>query len=232
MISLGLLVCYLVQKKERFYLYAATFSFIFWDITYFTVRLQYPNLYFLLPIGYIFYLTYKDNVEENLVFCLAGSMIGINLALSSVSQMAGYSFNGLEFTIFQLLLGIAVYSAGIVSRNRGYLFSVIYKIFGYIVTFICVYLLAFKVVLEEWSGAVNNAYLFGSLILAGLIVLLVVDERKSANFKNKPDRIELVGLIAALAGSLILLISPLTVLLNTIMMNSVLVVFATCLCDI
>ena len=208
------------------FLYTACLSFIFWDITYFTVRLQQPNFYFLLPLGFMLYLTYKDNIEKNLVFCLAGLMIGINLALSSVSQLVNYPFNALQFTIFQSLLGISIYSAGIVSRNRGYLFPIIYKIFGYLVTFICVYLLAFKALLGEWAGAVNNVYLFGSLILAGIIALFVVDERKSGNFKNKSSRIELAALIVALVGSLILLVSPRTVLLNTIAMNSVLVVFA------
>jgi uncharacterized membrane protein len=226
LISAGLLACYLVQKEERAYLYTACLSFIFWDITYFTVRLQQPNLYFLLPLGFMLYLTYKDNIEENLVFCLAGLMIGINLAIYSVSQLVNYPFNGLQFTIFQLLLGISIYSAGIVSRNRGYLFPIIYKIFGYLVTFICVYLLAFKALLGEWMGVANNVYLFGSLILAGIIALLVVDEARSGNFKNKSNRIELAALIVALAGSLILLVSPRTVLLNVIAMNSVLVVFA------
>lgn len=226
LISAGLLVCYLAQKEERAYLYSACLSFIFWNITYFTVRQLQPNLYFLLPLGFMFYLTYKDNVEKNLVFCLTGLMIGINLALSSVSQVINYPFNALHFTIFQLLLGISIYSTGIVSRNRGYLFPIIYKIFGYLVTFICVYLLAFKALLGEWAGAANNVYLFGSLILAGIIALLVVDEGKSGNFKNKSNRIELAALIVALIGSLILLLSPRTVLLNTITMNSVLVVFA------
>ena len=226
LISAGLLACYLAQKEERVYLYTAGLSFIFWNITYFTVRQLQPNLYFLLPLGFMLYLTYKDNIEKNLVLCLIGLMVGINLALSSVSQTFNYPFNTLHFTIFQLLLGISIYSIGIVSRNRGYLFPVAYKMFGYLVTFICVYLLAFKALIVEWAGGANNVYLFGSLILAGIIALLVLDEEKFGNFKNKSSRIELVALVVALVGSLILLVSPRTVLLNTIAMNSALVVFA------
>jgi uncharacterized membrane protein len=56
-ISVGLLVYYVIQPKERVYLYTACLSFISWTITYFTVREQQPNLYFLLPIGFLLYLT-------------------------------------------------------------------------------------------------------------------------------------------------------------------------------
>jgi len=226
LISGGLLVCYLARKDERVYLYTACLSFIFWNITYFTVRQQDPNLYFLLPMGFMLYLTYKDNVEKNLVFCLAGLIIGVNLVFSSLSQSVNYPFNGLQFMIFQLLLGVVIYSVGIVSRNKGYLFPVIYKIIGYFVTFICVYLLAFKALLGEWVGAVNNLYLFGSLILTGIIALFVVDEIKSNNFKNKSNRIELAALVVVLFGGVILLVSSSAILLNVIVMNSVLVVLA------
>ncbi|MFH0917768.1 MAG: DUF2157 domain-containing protein [Candidatus Omnitrophota bacterium] len=226
LISAGLLAGYLVQKEERTYLYTACLSFIFWEITYFTVRQQEPNLYFLLPVGFMLYLTYKDNLEKGLVFCLAALIIGTNLALAAVSLAFNHPFNGLQFTIFQLFLGLAIYSAGIVSRRKEYLFPVIYKIFGYLVAFICVYLLAFKALLGDWARTANPVYLFGSLILAGMIILLMVDERRFGNFKYKSSRIELAALIVALVGGIILLISPHTVVLNTIAMNSVLVVFA------
>jgi uncharacterized membrane protein len=228
LISAGLLACYLARKDERGYLYSAGFSFIFWEITYFTVRQNQPNLYFLLPLGYMFYLTYKDKIEKSLVICLLGAMIGINLALSALSQMFNYPFDGLQFTLFQSFLGIAIYSAGIVSRRKGFLFPVLYKMSGYLVTFICVYLLAFKALLGEWGETANNIYLFGSLILMGVIALFVLDEIRSDNFKNKSSRIELTALIAAIGGSFVLLISPNTILLNTVVMNSVLVVFALC----
>ncbi|MFA6217789.1 MAG: DUF2157 domain-containing protein [Candidatus Omnitrophota bacterium] len=228
LISVGLLACYLAQKEERAYLYTACLSFIFWDITYFTVRQLQPNIYFLLPIGYMLYLTYKDTLEKNLVFCLAGLMIGINLALSSFSRMFNYPFDWLQFMVFQSFLGLSIYSVGIVSRRRGYLFPVIYKMFGYLVVFICVYLLAFKALLGEWTQTVNNIYLIGSLILTGIIALFLIDAVKCGDFKNKSRRIELTAILAAFAGNLVLLVSPHTLLLNTIVMNSVLVVFALC----
>jgi 1-acyl-sn-glycerol-3-phosphate acyltransferase len=174
----------------------------------------------------MFYLTYKDNIEKNLIFSLVGLMIGINLAIFSVYQLFNYPFNELQFTIFQLLSGLVIYSVGIVSRNRGYLFPIIFKMFGYLVTFICVYLLAFKAILDVWIGGANNVYLFGSLILVGLITLFLADERRSDNFRHKSRRIELAALVAALLGGVILLVSPHTIFLNIIVMNSVLVIFA------
>ncbi|MFA5117311.1 MAG: DUF2157 domain-containing protein [Candidatus Omnitrophota bacterium] len=228
MISVGLLACYLFRKQERAYLYSACLSFIFWNIAYFTVREGRPNLYFLLPVGYMFYLTYKDNIEKNLVLCLAGLIVGINLALSSFSYLFYYQFNGIQFIVLQSFLGLAVYSAGIVSRRRGYLFPVTYKISGYLVTFICVYLLAFKALLDEGGEASNSVYLFGSLALGAAIVLFMLDEIKSGNIKSRPDRIEFTAMAAALGGSLVLLMAPQAILLNTIVMNAVLVVFALC----
>ena len=226
LISAGLLVYYLIQKEERIYLYAACISFIFWNITCFNVRQLQPNLFFLLPIGFISYLTYKDNIEKNVVLCLIGLMVGINLAFSSIYQLGNYPFNGLQFTIFQLLSGVLIYSVGIASRDRKYLFPVIYKTFGFLVTFICVYLLAFKAFLGQYAGKLNNVYLLSSLILVGIIALLVVEENRLGNFKKKSNRIELAALIITLIGSLVLLLSPNTVLFNTIIMNSVLLVFA------
>jgi uncharacterized membrane protein len=228
MISVGLLACYLFRKQERAYLYCACLSFIFWNIASFTVKEGRLNLYFLLPIGYIFYLTYKDNIEKNLVLCLAGLMVGINLALSSFSYLLYYQFDGLRFIAFQSFFGLAVYSVGIVSRRRGYLFPVTYKISGYLVTFICVYLLAFKALLGEWEEASNSVYFFGALALAGALVLFVLNEIKSGNIKSKPERIEFTAMAAALGGSLVLLMNPQAILLNTIVMNAVLVAFALC----
>ena len=226
LISAGLLAGYLAKKEDRAYIYASCLSFIFWNIAYFSARPLQPNLFFLLPMAVMLYLTYRDNLEKNLVLCLAGLIIGVNLALSSISQLCNYPFNGLQFTIFQLLSGILIYAAGIVFRSRKYLFATTYKILGCMITFICVYLLTFKALLDELMTIENSVYLYASLILAGIIALLMIDENRSGNFKNKANRIELTALITALLGGIILTISPHSVLLNTMAMNSVLVVFA------
>jgi uncharacterized membrane protein len=225
-ISAGLLAYYLIQKEERAYLYTAALSFIFWNIAYFTVRPQQLNLFFLVPIAVILYLTYRDKIEENLIFCLAGLMVGLNLALSSISQLFGYPYNAIQVTVLQSLLGIAIYSAGIISQSRGRLFPELYKIFGYLITFVCVYLLAFQALLKEWSAAPNTVYFFSFLLIALIIAALIADEARKGCFKDKAGRIELTALTAVLIGNIILLVNTSPVLAKILAANIILVIFA------
>lgn len=225
-ISMGLLAYYLAQKQERVYLYTACLSSVFWTITYFTVRQQQPNFYFLLPMGFMIYLTYRDNLGENLVMSLIGLVIWINLSVYSISQLLGYQYNALNFTTFQSLLGIVIFITGIISQSRKYLFSTIYKILGYLITFICIYLLSFRAAQETWQGPAERVYFSSSLFIAAIIALLLYDRAKSGYFKHKAARLELLALVAALMGSIILLTNPNTVFLNTILINGVLIVFA------
>lgn len=225
-ISAGLLAYYLLQKEERVYLYTANLSFIFWAITYFSVRQLQPNLYFMLPAGLILYLTYKNSLKENLIISLVGLLVWLNLSLYSFSRLLGYGFDALGFVILESFLGITIYITGIISKNRGYAFSGAYKIFGYLVTFIVAYLLAFQSFLQQWAREINNPYFFSCLFLAAFIMLLLFNEGRSGCFKNKASRIELAALLAALAGNIILLAIPKAVFINTVAANSVLVVFA------
>ncbi|MFA5411366.1 MAG: DUF2157 domain-containing protein [Candidatus Omnitrophota bacterium] len=226
LISAGLLAYYLIQKEEFVYLYASGLSFIFWTITFFTVRETLPNFFFLTPMAVILYLSYKNNVRENLVICLVGLLVWLNLSLSSFSRLHGDKFNIINFIVLQSLAGMAIYIAGIISRNRGYLFFEIYKVFGYLVTFVCLYLLSFRGMLDAGAGEiVNNAYFIGCLLLIAVMALLVIDETIKGHFKNKAAYLELAALFAALAGNLILL-SNASVGIGTLAANAVLVVFA------
>ena len=226
LISAGLLASYLLRKEERAYLYAATVSCMSWDIVFFEARMQHPNFYFLVPIGFLFYLTYKDKVEKNLPLCLVGLMLGLHLALCSISERFHVQISPLQGIIFQAVLGMAAYTAGVVSRRKGYQFSLVYTVFGYSVAFICFYILAFRAVLDDQGAVTGNIYLFASLILTGIIALFITDEIKSEGFNVKANRIELSALIAALAGIMVISLTPKTALLNTVVMNAVLLVFA------
>lgn len=226
LISVILLAYYILTKEEQVYFYASSLSFIFWEITYFTVREQQPNIYFLVPIAVILYLTYKDKIRENLAMCLVGLMIWLNLTFSSLSQMLGYEFNYLSFIIFQLFAGIIIYIAGIISKNKGYAFPEIYKIFGYLITFICSYILAFWAVLEAASDKLNPVYFFSCLFFCGVVVLLLLDIARSGYFNSKSGKLELTAIIAALFGNIILLVNPQAVFINTMLINAVLIIFA------
>ena len=226
-ISVGLLVYYFFRKEERWYLFAATVSFMFWDIAFFVTRQQHPNFYFLLPIGFLFYVTYKDDVEKNLPLCLIGLALGLHLGIHALSECFHFQVSPLQSMIFQMVLGIAAYAVGIVSRRKGYRFSSIYKVFGYIVTFAGIYFLAFRAVLENWAQtALVDGFYFVSLFIIGVILLFIGEDVKSKNFKIKANRIELFAVAATLAGTTLVLASPKTALLNTVVINAVLLVFA------
>ncbi len=226
LVSAGLLIYYLIQKEEFVYLYAACLSFIFWTITFFTVRGMQPNFYLLIPMAIILYLTYKDRIRENLIMCLVGLMVWLNLSLYSFSQIFGYKFNIINFIVLQSLAGMVIYIIGIISKNRGYAFFEIYKVFGYLVTFVCTYLLSFQAMVELRAGErINNVYLASCLFLIGVMALLVMDEARKGYFKNKASYLELSALLTALLGNLILLTSP-SVFTCTLAANAVLVIFA------
>ena len=225
-ISAGLLAYYFIQKEERVYLYTACLSFIFWTVTFFTVREQQPNPFFLLPIGFILYLTYRDDIKENLIICLVGLMIWLNLTLASLSQIWGYEFDPLNFIVFQSFLGIIMYNIGMISKRRGYLFFEIYKVFSYLVVFVCTYLLSFRLMLETGIGKVNQVYFYASFFVAAIIMLLMIDEARGGHFKNKDVRLELGALIAALIGNGVIAINPQLISINTFVANAILVIFA------
>jgi hypothetical protein len=224
-ISVGLLAYYAIQKEERVYLYTACLSFIFWAITFFTVREQQPNFYFLLPMGLILYLTYRDNIKENLVICLIGLMIWLNFVLASLSRLLGYEFVGGSI-IFQSFLAIIIYNVGIISQKRNFLFFDIYKVFGYLIVFACTYFLSFRSILERGGAELNQAYFYGSLFVLAVIMLLMIDEAREGYFKNKDTRLELVALVAAVLGNVITMIYPQSISVNTVVANAVLVIFA------
>jgi hypothetical protein len=171
-------------------------------------------------------LTYKDNIKENLVIWLVGLMIWLNLTLASFSKMRGYEFDILNFIAFQSFLGVLMYIIGIIAKKKEYLFFEIYKVFGYLVVFLCVYLLSFQAILEGGTGKVNYVYFYVSLFILAVTALLVINEARGDYFKNKDTRIELAALFAALLGNSLMITNPQGVSVNTVVANVVLVIFA------
>lgn len=225
LISAGLLLYYLYRSEEKVYLYTAGLSFIFWAITYWTVRPSQPNFYFLLPAAYLLYVTYKDNIKENLVIWLAGFLVWLNLLLASFSRIWGCPFDLLNFMVFQSLIGILMYVTGMIAGKKGYLFGETYKVFGYLVVFLCIYLLSFRIILED-TGQTNYVYLCASLFAAAVAALIALDKVREGYLKSKGARIEMTGLAVALLGNGLMLANPQGVSVNVVVANAALVIFA------
>jgi len=226
-IGLGLLAYYLLQKNERGYFYAASLTLIFWAISYYAKHQLKPNYYYLLPAGFILYETYKEKIKENLVIFLAGLLIWMNLLLTSFSQMQYYGFDIINFISFQALTGAILYIAGMYSKNNGLPFSDVYKVFGYLVAFICVYILSFRGVLESTTASENQVYSCGSFVMIatiGTFIAYAMLQRRY--FKSRPDRLELAALLALFLGASLLSKYPQAIKANLIMINAALVIFA------
>ncbi len=228
LIGAGLLVYYLRNPAERIFLYSANVALIFWTITFTTVR-DVPNFLFLPVLVLLTGLSYKDNLSKNMLLCLLALVLWLNLTLHSFSKILDYKFEfSVSLIVLHSLLGIVFYIIGIMSKNRGRLFFELYKIFGYLLTFACVYLLSFPDVLKGAASLVNPLYLNGCLVLAGAIILLLFYEFRQGGFKNKLIQMELGTLLAAFAGHMLVLVNPSAVILNTLIGNTVLVIFALC----
>jgi len=226
LISLGLLGYYLLDGKKRPYLYAATISFICWAITYLTVRPTAPNLFFIIPMGGILYITYKDKSEENLLIALIGAYIWAHLMLYSFSRLFYQELSFVSYFILQLLLAMLTYIAGVISENEKYLFARIYKGSGYLLTFMCIYILSFRGVLEASNRAMDSVFFFFSFGITAAIVSWSVTAAQRGYFKSKVSQLELASLMSILFASAIATYNPFLIAANVVVLNAALVILA------
>ncbi len=224
-ISLGLLAYYLFNRQERGYIYAATIALIIWSVTYFLADKRDPNLYFLLPIAFVFYITYKDGLRNNLVLALVALTVWLNLLVFSFPGI-GHGVNMAHMAVFQVILSCIIYSLGVISLNRNYQFADVYKSLGAVIAFIYVYLLSFRGLFESWSTGDNLYYLVGSFILLGLAMLLIFDQFKSGYFIKKAARLELGALLSVILGCAFVLTKTGLYPVNVFICNALLLIFA------
>ena len=223
-ISVGLLGYYIIKKGEKFYLYSTSVSFIFWAFTYLNIRAKQPNFYFLVPLGIMFYLTYKDKLKESMVLCIGSLIIWINLTLYSFSQILGYKINSFDTVLLHSFIGLMLYNVGILSQNKEVEFSKIYKLLGFLITFVCVYFLSFKGIFQKLDQ--NLLYFYICLFLAVMTAILGIYDFIKGYFKNKADRLELTALIMVFLANLLFLFSANTAVINTMFANILLISFA------
>lgn len=119
-----------------------------------------------------------------------------------------------------------VYLAGMVSDKKGRPFVETYKLFGYFVSFAALYTLSFRSVLQYWQEASNPAFLTFGLGTAAGMLLGVGWAVQAGYFKDRISALELSALAALLVASLMLLLSPGNVSVNTVVVNAALVALA------
>ncbi len=225
-ISIGLFLYYIIKKEEKFYLYSASISFVFWAFTYLNIRTKQPNFYFLVPLGVMFYLTYKDKLKESIVLCVGNLIIWINLTLYSFSQILNYKINTFDSVLLHSFIGLVLYSTGILSQNKEVEFAKVYKLLGFLITFVCVYFLSFKGIFQKLDQNLLYFYICLFLAVMAAILILGIYDFIKGYFKNKANRLELTAVMMVFIANLLFLFSAKTVVINTMLANILLISFA------
>ena len=101
-----------------------------------------------------------------------------------------------------------------------------YKIFGYLVAFLCTYILSFQGVLLGMDMARNPLAMFVLVNLIAIILLWVLWGMKKEFFRSKSALLELEAMLVILFSGAILLLAWQGVSLNTVVVNAALVIFA------
>lgn len=220
-IASGFIIYFLYRQTERVYLYAATFSFIVWAGAFYSSHNTWPNIYFLLPLSGIMYVTYTYRSKINLALCLLGLVIWQNLLLCSFSAMAHSEIDEAAFFIFQSLLGIILYIAGIMSEKKFSFFEGIYKIAGIAMIALATYVVTFQGVLDDVFKERNIVYLFASVFAAGIITAYLIDAVRSRALNKRTVVLECAGFLVVMVGGLFIMAYPSWISLNTVVANAV-----------
>ena len=225
-ISAGLVVYYLLRRGIKDYLYAATVSFIAWDITFMQTWGSIPNIYFLVPLAGLLYLTYKDESKENLALWLLSFMVWANLVVVAFMHNFNQEINYPFLIIFQSMLALAIYGAGNLARFRGHSFEEVYRSFGAIIALAATYVLTFQTVFQDQQSLHwQSAYLVASFLIFPLI-LGSVGAKFKKYFENRQGQLEFAGICLIAGANVFILINPQAIAFNTFLTNAVLAAVA------
>jgi uncharacterized membrane protein len=221
-ISAGFVCWYLLRRNIKEYLYAATVSFIAWNITFTQVWDKIPNIYFLVPLGGLLYLTYKDESKENLALWLLSVMVWANLVVAAFMNNFNQGINYPFLIIFQSMLALAIYAAGNLARFRGHAFEEVYRGFGAIIALAATYVLTFQGVFQDQPGGYwQSAYLTaGFLVFLGILALVAAKAGKY--LENRQGQLELAGICLIALANVFLLTNPQAMAFNTFLTNAAL----------
>ncbi|MDD5259450.1 MAG: DUF2157 domain-containing protein [bacterium] len=223
--SAGLLVYYLWVKKQEIFLLAAALCFPLWLIAFFMIRQATPNFYFLLPLTLLFYLSYKAKSQVAASINLASAVLWINLVLAAYLNITRQSYNIISFSLLHFLVGSILFTIGMLHKGWYEEYVPLYKISGFALCSIFAYLLAFKQVYTAALPA-PGLFFFSSQAALVLLILLAAIAGWQGYFNHKNGKLELIGLLLSVSGAVLILLNPAQPLLNTVVANFILVVFA------
>lgn len=224
--SAGLLVYYLWVRKQEIYLLAAALCFPLWLVAFFVIRQTTPNYYFLLPLALLFYLSYKAGSKAVVTINLVSALVWLNLTLAVYMNIVRQANEFISFSLLHSLIGAVLFAIGMLHKNWHEEQASIYKFTGFILCFIFAYILAFKEVFVSRRPLAPGIMQFNSLFMFLVFIALMAILFWQGYFKNKIGKLEFIGLLVSTVGSMLILSNPAAALVNTIIANIILVVFA------
>ncbi len=223
LISAGLLGYGYFKKEEPFYLRAATISFLCWAITFFLIRNDFPNIFFILPLWLLLRISRENDDMPNVALTLLCGLVWFDMLFYSYSKVWNFHYN---FVMLQMASGLAIYLIGIFLKIKNIASYYIYKIFGYLVGFIFIYAAAFESFAHYLDEALFPLFTKILMFLLALILLGILVAGKRGYFREKAHRFELAGMGLMIAAMVTFIFYPHNVALALFVANAVLFLFA------
>jgi uncharacterized membrane protein len=224
--SVGFLVYYLWFRKQELYLLASSLCFSIWLVTFFLIREAVPNYYFLIPLSMLFYLSYQAKSRVAVALNLASALVWLNLILAVYMNISRQSYNIISFSLLHSLIGIILFAIGMLHKDWNEEYSPLYKITGFALCFVFVYILSFKQIFASVNLPEPGLFFITSLLIFAVFLMLMTVLGLKGRFSIKSGKLELIGLLLSVSGSMLILLNPAQALLNTVIANIVLIVFA------
>lgn len=223
LISAGLLGYGYFKKEEPVYLRAATISFLCWAITFFIVRNDFPNVFFILPLWMLLRISRENDDMPNVALTLFCGLVWFGMLFHSCSKLWDFDYN---FVMLQMAVGLAIYLIGIFLKLKNIASYYVYKIFGYLVGFIFIYVAAFESVASYLDTALSPLFTKILMFLLTLILLGILAAGKRDYFREKSHRFELAGMGLMIAAMATFIFYGHKVTLVVFIANAVLFLFA------
>jgi uncharacterized membrane protein len=220
-VTVGFTIFYYIKKESSYIVLASVVALL--------VALQVPyeygiGLFYLSLLALILslnlYLTYKLRIKTSLVF----NAITITVCLLKLSNLILLKFYETmlrfeEIMLFLLLFSIIIYLLGLFHKRIASYFSNVYRIVGFLMSIFPLFYLSFYGSCSLMI--VKNHFHFGLLYyLIGICIILLLYNFFSKNFEFDSSKLEIIPISVILLGVFLLIKRGDLILLNTIIMNS------------